>query len=299
MRKFIFKSVLFVVILVAIDLSLGFAFKTLQRNAKGGDFGRNEFIHNKMTDEVLLFGSSRCIHHYDPEIITDSTGMSCYNCGCDGNGIIMFYPRYLMITERYVPKVIVYEVTPSFDLLKGDNTKYLSWMRMYYDRCGVDSVFWAVDPTERIKMLSNMYRYNSRFIQLISDNIHPLQSDVRGYRPVDKRMDYEFEVDNSHQVVYEYDPLKLHYMELLASDCKRRGINLMMAISPQYKRTNDEVFRPISDLCAKYGLPLLNHYCDSSIVFNRDYFYDSMHMNRKGATTYTNSVVKDIKSNLQ
>lgn len=292
------KSILFITILVVVDILLGAAFRTLQRNAKGGDFGRNEFIHNRMTDDIVLFGSSRCIHHYDPTIISDSTGMSCYNCGCDGNGIIMFYPRYRMITERYNPKVIVYDIEPAFDLLKGDNSKYLGWMRMYYDRPGVDSVFWTVSPAERIKMLSDMYRYNSRFIQLISDNIRPLQSDVRGYRPVDKQMGYEPEVDSSHKS-YEYDPLKLHYMELLAIGCKQRGINLIMAMSPKYKCTNDEVFSPVFDLCDKYGLQLINHYCDSNFVFDRDYFYDSVHMNRKGATAYTESIIKEIVANIK
>ena len=59
-------------------------------------------------------------------MISDSLGVSCYNAGESGCGIILAYGRLLMILERYTPKAIIYEVTPDFDYLDGkDNHKYL------------------------------------------------------------------------------------------------------------------------------------------------------------------------------
>ena len=43
--------------------------------------------------DVLIMGSSRAHHHYVPEIISDSLGLSCYNTGKDGNGIILVKPQ--------------------------------------------------------------------------------------------------------------------------------------------------------------------------------------------------------------
>ncbi|MCM1312934.1 MAG: hypothetical protein NC206_04670 [Bacteroides sp.] len=296
MKKFLIKLGMFVLLVVVCDVCGGLAFRYLLSHAKGGDNGRNNYIHNEMDEAVLLFGSSRCIHHYDPRIVADSLSLSCYNCGTDGNGIILFYPRFRMITERYKPHCIVYDIHAGFDLLKGEpNEKYLSWLRPYYSRVSVDSLFWDISPEERLKMWSSAYQYNSKLLQLVSDNVHPLQSDIRGYRPVDRTMEYDV-VPTDSPTAYCYDGVKLKYLERLAKECKLQGIKLVFAISPQYKNTSDAVCAPLFDIAGKYDIPVLNHFCDTSFVNNRSLFYDSVHMNRNGATEYSKLIAGELKT---
>lgn len=164
MKKFISKVILFLIGLVILDQLVGIGARYLVGHAKGGDTGLNNYICNQMEEECIIFGSSRGMHHYDPNIITDSLDMSCWNCSLDGNGIILMYGRYKMLSARYTPKMLIYDVQTSFDLLEGDNHKYLGGLRYYYDRQGIDSIFWNVDKTERFKMMSNCYRYNSQWL---------------------------------------------------------------------------------------------------------------------------------------
>lgn len=214
MKKFFVKILLFFVVLTALDIAAGFAFRFLVKHAKGGDTGLATYIADKMQEECIIFGSSRGMHHYDPNIIGDSLGMSCWNCSRDGNGIIMMYGRYLMLSERYTPKVLIYDVHIPFDLQEGDNHTYLGSLRYFYDRPGVDSIFWAVDGTERYKMLSQLYRCNSQWLQLISDNIHPQQHDDKGYRPMDLTMEYEPKVTETEKRECHYDSLKLNIQQV-------------------------------------------------------------------------------------
>ncbi len=296
MKKFLVKLGIFALLVVGCDALCGFTFQYLLSHAKGGDYGRNNYMHNDMDEDVVLFGSSRCIHHYDPRIIEDSLALSCYNCGTDGNGIILFYARFRMITERYKPRCIVYDVQTSFDLLSGTpDNKYLNWLRPYYSRPAVDSLFWDIDYMERFKMISSAYQYNSKLLQMISDNIHPLQSDICGYRPVDRVMEYE-SVPNEKTVEYHYDPVKLKYMERLAKECRLQKIKLVFAISPLYGCVSDNVYTPLFSIADKYDVPVLNHYCDTSFVNNRRLFYDSVHMNRSGATKYSKLIAGELKS---
>jgi hypothetical protein len=58
-------------------------------------------------------------------IIQDSLNMTCYNCGYDACGIITAYGLLRTLYKRYTPKVILYEVTPKFDCLEGDNFSFL------------------------------------------------------------------------------------------------------------------------------------------------------------------------------
>lgn len=295
MKKFVGKVLLFLVGLVFLDFLVGMGGKYLVSHAKGGDTGLSNYICRQMKDECIIFGSSRGMHHYDPNIISDSLGMSCWNCSMDGNGIVLMYGRYKMLSSRYTPKVLVYDVFSGYDLIAGDNNTYLGRLRYYYDEPSVDSIFWSVDEKERFKMMSYCYRYNSQWLQLISDNIHPLQSDDKGYKPVDSKMAYVPNKNEDKKEFYQYDSLKLYYLKKLARDCKANGTKLVFAISPRYDTHKDDIYRPLKMICEEFQIPLINHYCDDDFVNNMDYFYDSMHMNRTGATKYTQKFVGELE----
>lgn len=295
MKKFICKVVLFFVGLFVIDFALGLGARFLISHAKGGDTGLNNFICHQMKNECLVFGSSRGMHHYDPHIIEDSLKLSCWNCAKDGNGIILMYGRYEMISARYTPKVLIFDVHSSYDLLEGDNHQYLGGLRYDYDEPSIDSIFWNVDKTEKYKMLLNGYRYNSQWLQLISDNLHPLHGDDKGYRPVDQTMIYNSNKEKVKHESYHYDSLKLFYIEKLIKSCQAKGTKLIFTISPLFDTYDDGVYKPLKVLCAKYHVPLINHYCDKEFVTNPNLFYDPVHLNRTGATQYTKKIVREIR----
>ncbi|MCD8290157.1 MAG: hypothetical protein LUC91_01490 [Prevotella sp.] len=132
MKRFFIRLGILALLVIICDFAIGFIGGKLVENAKGGDTKRKYSIANNTNEEFLIFGSSRAIHHYDAEILEDTIGMSVHNCGFQGNGIICAYGFYKMITERYYPKVMVYEITPSFDYLVGDNHKYLGELHYFY-----------------------------------------------------------------------------------------------------------------------------------------------------------------------
>ncbi len=295
MRKFLFKVFIFLAGLVVMDILVGLGAKYLVNHAKGGTTRLCTYICHSMKEECLVFGSSRGQCHYDPDIIADSLGMSCWNCSKGGNGIILMYGRYVQIANRYTPRLIVYDSFSIYDLLANDNSKYLGNLRYFYDVPGIDSIFWSVDKNERYKMLSHLYQYNSSLQQLVADNIHPFLTHIKGYIPEDKKMTYKPKVSVLKYEDAEYDPLKLAYLEKLAVACRQKGTRLVFTISPCFGQTDDSVYKPLKDLCRKYGIVLLNHYCDSEFVYDENLFKDSVHMNRAGATKYTKKLTSELK----
>lgn len=263
---------------------------------RGGDNWRNNYICNETEDDILVFGSSRAIHHYNPKIIKDSTDMSCYNCGQDGNGIILNYGRYCMISQRYTPKIIIYDIIPSFDLLAGDDDhKYLNWLKAYYDREGIPEIFESVDKTEKIKMMSNLYRYNSSFIQIVSDFIRPLQSSGQnGYRPLYGEMD-RMKISKKQQSSesVRYDSLKLAYMEKFVNRCG--DARLIFVISPMCDGLDEATYLPIEKICKDKNIPFVNFANNPKYFHNHKYFKDGWHLNSLGADEFT----KDLMSVLR
>ena len=183
MRRFLFKTGLFLLLAVLLDRGLGALFSYMSDHASGGYLGHQNYIVNRSTDDILVFGSSRAIHHYNAALIADSLGLSCYNCGQDGEGIVLYHAWWEMIRRRHHPRLVIYEVTPAYDVLQGDNTKHLGWLKGHYDDEVVRREFDEIDPCERYRMLSMLYRYNSRFHQVLLDYLHPVTRFVFVYSP--------------------------------------------------------------------------------------------------------------------
>ena len=296
-KYFLRKLLLFAFIFACLDLLSGFIFRYLAKNAKGGDTARNEYIANKMDAPILIFGSSRAVHHYVPQYFRNHFGLDCYNCGQDGMGIILFYARYKMITERYIPKIIIYDVLSGFDLEKGDNYSYLGWLKPYYEKQGVDSIFWNIAPNERYKMYSQMYRYNGKILQMLADNILIMREETDGYRPAYGTMDYE-PSRLSDSVSVQLDSVKLYYWEKFIQECNEKGTKLFFTLSPFYGGSNavDTTYSAIYDLSKKYNIPVINYFNDTDIVNQKDYFMDSFHMNYQGAEVFSKKISEELYS---
>ena len=59
------------------------------------------------------------------------------------------------------------------------------------------------------------------------------------------------------------------------------------------------MYNPLKEICKRNGVPLLNHYCDKHYIFDSNLFYDSVHMNRTGATKYTKMIVGEVREALK
>lgn len=273
--------------------------KYLQDHAKGGYVGHHNYIIHQTNEDILIFGSSRAIHHYNPQIIEDSLGMSCYNCGQDGNGIVLFYGWWQLMKNRHLPKMIIYDINPSFDLLIGENnSKYLGWLRSEYDNEDVKQIFYDIDPTEKYKMQSMMYRYNSKFLQNVTDYFHPLFNiSSNGFLPLEGEMDKMKvkEIKGDDNIPIAYDAQKLTYLESFIRGAKERGIKLVFVVSPIWYGMNDAVFAPLEDMCQKQNVPFYNYSNDTSFVNNEEMFKDGNHLNAFGADEFTKEICNFLK----
>ena len=300
MKKFIIKGVLFVVLMIFVDFIVGLFLNYLTINAKSGGNLKNNYIAYSMEDELLIFGSSRAAHHYKPQVFKDSLGINCYNCGTDGNGIILMFGRYQLLKERYRPKIIIYDFTDHFDIRINDNIKYLANLKKYYDNPNIQNIFEKISPTEGIKMQSHMYRNNSTIINTVWNYISSEIDNNRGYLPMYKKMDIiPKKVKNSKtSSKNDIDEIKLFYLEQLIKECKKGKTKLFFTVSPFYFNDNDTLkYQPIKQLCTKYNIPFIK-YDNTPFIENKDLFSDSSHLNDEGASEYSKYIVSIINAYL-
>lgn len=298
MKKFLINIAIFFAIVAVVDFSLGKLFLYLQARASGRT-GAEYYVCEKATEDVIIMGSSRASHHYVPEIITKKTGMSCFNAGQDGNGIILQYGRWKMLSERYTPKVIIYDVNASFDLETNDNTRYIDRLKPFCDNKAVKDYVSSLYPLERLKLLSNMYRYNYKFIEMAFDNIRVEDFKLlEGYIPLYGKIREEIInkpiIERSRSI--SYDEVKLYYLERLLIEANDVGSKVILVVSPSWKGGGYEpvIYSEIKDMANRYGVQFVD-YLNSDICDIPDCFQDSQHLNDNGASEFIEDLALRIK----
>ncbi len=294
MKTYLLKILLFLSVIAVADRLFGAAFQYLHDHADGGMTRQMRYACRESDEDCLVFGSSRALHDYVPEILADSLGMTCLNVGSGGMGIIYNLGLLKMVTARYSPKLIIYDVY-HFDFYRNESPmKFLAPLRPYYDEPGIDSLFWAVDPDSRYKMQSGFYRFNSSFFRVLLNYFqsNPVNS---GYIPYTESMK---EVPTPKNLLFstpETDSLKIRCFEEFIRLTQEKGIRLVCSVAPTFQQTRDEnMFVPIEDLCREYGIPFLE--TDYPEIYeHKAYFWDRVHMCDKGARTYTSRIANEIK----
>lgn len=296
MKKFLLKTVLFFILVMVIDFLCGWSFDWLRNKAHGGPTMKSQYISNQCEDDILILGSSKAAHHYVPQIISDSIGLSCYNCGQEGNGIVAAYARYKMVTARKKPKMVIYEITPRYDYLEDNGyDSYLGAIRQYTDNIDVRQTYFAFsDRLERLRLLSNMYCNNSRLISVLRDCVKATPNRL-GYEPLYGKISLS-QRKPDYNNTKSLDSLKYEYMEKLIQSVKDDGVKLVFVISPMFETSNiSGDYTAAHDLSEKYGVPLINNIECIAISGNVELFQDYTHLNNTGAMEYSKIVAHQLK----
>lgn len=276
-----------------VDFISGFIFEEIKIRAKG--LSHDDYhVVEQPNEDILILGSSRAYRHYDPRVLEDSIGLTTFNGGISGCGIVLQYGRYIMSAEKYLPKIIIYDIFPMKDLVKNDNLQYISGLRHYRKSHISWQICSEVESNEKLKMLSNLYCYNTDFIHLAKECVSPTESSFQGYAPYKGKMNYHPKSSyKKKQIVI--DSLKLGYLEQLIQSAQKNDIFLVFCSSPHYLWPDIDSFVTLDSLCNVYNVPFLNYYDSKEFAEHLDYWHDSTHLNEKGADIYTKLIASEIK----
>lgn len=299
MKKFLFKLVIAFAFFVLFDFAFGAGMNYIANHIEVGGRGRDNYICNKSKDDVLIFGSSRAVHHYNACILEDSLGLSCYNCGDDGTGVITAYGRLMMINKRHQPKIIILDIYPPFDIEQNDNHKYLGRLKPRYENDGISELFDEIDEKEKYKMMCKTYRYNSTYLQNIFSFFTSVSNDtgIKGFRPLKGEIDpMKIKETSDTKTILEADSTKLKFINDfidLAGDAK-----LYFIVSPNWYGMDTIQFASIREISRKRCIPFVDYSNDDKYVHHDEYFKDGNHLNARGADEFTNDLIRLIKRDL-
>ena len=291
---------LLIVLTIMSDFVFGKVYESVYFSKKSRSNDR--MIHSVLetNEDILIFGSSRAIHHYNPQIIADSLGMSCYNVGNGGQNIYYSLAVLESAIERYNPKIAILELM-AIDFEKTKKTwdkEKLSILLPFVKRS--PAAYKAIlrrGQKEKIKLLSNIYPYNSLQYRMFRNNLLPLKNDIMGYIPIEGSWEGMLSKSEYNKAA-ELDVNKIKAIEDFINLCKENNIILLVTISPKYflpQELSSNWLEIIDLISNKNSIKIIDNRFNDVFLEHKEYFRDPLHLNIDGSTLYTKMFSKQIK----
>lgn len=297
--KLFISAFVLLAILSIIDKIVGVCGDTLMTKLPNysGEFSKDNFRLNRLKTDIVIIGSSRCNHHYVTKMLGDSINKyshrnySIYNAGIDGQLINSNSCATESLLKRYTPKLIIFEVEArEFKEKENEYADIRYSLPHYTSNETVHSYINELGWKERLKVKSNIYRYNGMLLRIVSSFMN--QGDSTGYMPLSNIMkvlpdkDAE-EIEGEHSIYSEKN-----FTRVLKT-CEDRNINLIVVSSPRFQPNDNNDY--INALCKKYNIPFIELYNLEQFNENPNLFEDEGHLNDNGAHIYTNLFFENIK----
>ena len=279
---------------ILLDFLIGKSLEFFYFKQKKGRVYNITVALEKQTSDVLILGSSRAMHHYNPEILSDSLKRSCYNAGYDGQSILYCKGVLDVVLERHKPKVVILDLTLSEFDQKETSYDMLYALNPYVKR---HPILWKTlslkSKAEKIKHFSSIYPYNSMIVEIaignMSGSLKKREISENGFTPsIGIWKEKITTVDFPDSAL---DAVKTKAFKDICSFCSENNIDLYVVISPAF-HIIENVSSSISYLervCDSLNVPLLNFINDINYMDNHHY-KDMTHLNAQGADLFSKDV---------
>ncbi len=302
------KTTIFLIVLIIIDALLGGLARYSFFSQKSGKYYRMTYTIEHTTDSLIIFGSSHAINHYIPSIIEDSIGISCYNAGIQGQGIMMFSTIQKILFQRHHPKIVVLNIDPEFLQTYKKRYDLLSDLYPYYflHKKVIGDILKYKSRYEKIKLLSKLFQYNSTIVHIIKYwFIH--QNSHKGYRPLKGEIPYSVLKNINSKNETQNDNLKIdtvfvnNFKKFINTTLQSNTVLIFMVSPVIYKSNieNNKSFALIEEITKTFDIPMLNYRNDPSFLGKNKLFRDESHLNDIGAHVFTKKVAHDLKQMLK
>lgn len=296
---FFIKAALFLLILFITDLITGKVFYSLYAKQKSGWEYRTKYSIENTKAEMLIFGSSRAQQQYNPIYFEDRLKLSCYNVGRDGQTILYQYPVLKAVLKRYNPKIILLECENKMFLENKDAYDRLSCLLPFYkDHPEIRSVIELRSPSERVKLLSHMYPYNSSILKIVQGISKTEDEDIKGYVPLKGVLNEPMRtVDLT--IKYSLDSNRIIFYKSFIGDCKKSGIQLFLVSSPNFYKSigSDTSLTLAKNIAKENNIPFIDLSQGHPLLNQSALYDDTVHVNQVGSKILSNIIIDSIIHN--
>lgn len=294
--KVVKKLILFIALFWLVSSSIYLIINYMYFNSFGGNSGA-QMNHVIRTDyDAYIFGSSRASRHYDPMLISQRLGLSCFNAGCDRKNATYQYGLLQLLLKSHVPKLIIYEIGDLSESLNGGTIDLYPY---YYQNSFIRQLLNQRDYWAKSKFLFPLYSYNLKVFTVAKGFILSTPPFETGFRPKEGRM-HPGEVrriKKTANIVSPEEPIDYKALENFKNFvriCNENKIELIFCHSPSYAPSQAPGLEKIKAIAATIDAPIYLYGEHESFMYQPELFKDAIHLNREGAKLFTKLLIEDI-----
>ncbi|SCY40775.1 hypothetical protein [Flavobacterium caeni] len=313
MKRFLIKFVLFLLPIGLLAYGLDVFISSNLRKSTGFTKGEmtvwSDLYDKKVNSEILVMGSSRAWVHLDAKMIGDSLHTSAYNLGMDGHNFWMQDFRFQLAMQQPVKPKVVIQSIDVFTLARRKDLFYSEQFLPYM--LGNDSLQKVTQNFigyENYDFHIPLIRYYGKgkamleaFKIALGGKNEPTR--IRGYQGqlIPWTNELEEAKKRMNHFTVEMEPQTVALFERYIQFCKASGIQLVFVYSPEYiegqqfianRKQMIDVYRKFAQ---KYSIPFFDYSTDP-ISYDRNYFYNALHMNKFGAEKFTAEFIQDLRT---
>jgi len=306
MKKDLLKAIkslaLFILILLIADRAIGYFIEKLYFKQKTGDLYQTTYAIQQAKQKVLIFGASRAMHQYVPDILEQKLHKSAYNLGRDGRNMIYHFAILSQVLTYNHPDLVILDVLPdeySFKPGKEGEDGMISALLPYMNYPEIKADISQIRRSDIIlSSVFKTYAYNSNLAQIFGYNLGVLTASKnnKGYEPL-----YGTKLTNADlkapglinmPETNEEEPKK--YFKAFLDKAKQNNIKVCVVVSPVFPVIG--VKNCISDMkktTEEYGFKFYD-FSKTNTFASYSLFYDQSHLNDEGAVHFTEDLVNTL-----
>ncbi len=273
----------------------------------------NKILGGKLNSDLVILGSSRGCVSYDPRIIEKTTGLSSYNLSINAGSYNLQGLKFeSYLNKNRHPKVIIQNI----DLTHFGKSNYIPeefQFLPYLNNNKLARELTAINSDYLWNQYIPLFKYNPYKSFLVKGLLsffgkeHSILPTIKGFAP--KNPSFKKDEHNlrrlremsSDTLNIQSFKTKLAVTREFLHRYKTDSVKIFLVWAPEYKERLDiiasivtpvkeDIVLMVSDMPGVYFLD----FSDDPINLKKEYFYDTFHLNEKGATIFSTRLSIEI-----
>jgi len=310
MKKFIIKIFFFITSFAAFLLVPDFIITKGLQKAKSQDYKEwNEIYSGNIDANIVINGSSRAWVHVSPYILDSILITNSYNLGIDGYNFHMQYCKYREYMQFNTGPELVIQTLDITTLQKRTDLYNLNQFLPYIYKSRIREFTRQYKGFSFFDYYIPFYRYHN-LSEIINTGFKEFFGNTgldngkfKGYLGMNSEWNGtfdEYKKANLNGVKIDLHSESIELMDTFLSECKKESINVILVYPPEFienqylTKNRTEIINLYSKFAEKYKLVFLD-YSNNDLSYKKELFYNSQHLNKKGAELFTKILADDIK----
>jgi hypothetical protein len=307
-------TLLFLLILISVYALAYMVDAGLHKSRNSYYASWNDLYNSKINADLLVMGSSRAEFHISPKILDSVLSLNSYNLGLSAWHFDMQYARFRMyLQHNHKPKYIIQNVDVYGFSKRQDVVDYEQFLPYTQDTIlqktilghkGEFDIFQRNIPLLKYKNDPNL-AFEGLFNFVGNTVLYDTTTKFKGYRGNDYAWNQDFERFKKRfpkGAKYKFDLEVTQQFEKFLAFCKKENIKVFLVYAPEYYevqkyyKNKEELMKLCRESALKYDCQFLD-YSKDSLCYDQQYFYNSQHLNKRGAEIFSLKLSQNLKKN--